>query len=87
MSVSSGNTNKDAIRAFVQDLLRRRGVPGPVGDGDALLTSGMLDSLDVLEIATFLEDRWQIDFANRDFDAGEFDTIDGIAQVLEGDVD
>ena len=87
MSGSGESSNKDAIRDFVQDLLRRRGVPGPVGDSDALLTSGMLDSLDVLEIATFLEDRWGIDFASRDFDAGEFDAIDGIAQVLEEDVD
>jgi acyl carrier protein len=73
-----------AIRDFVHDLLRRRGVPGPVGDTDALLTSGLLDSVDVLEIATFLEERWGIDFADRDFDAGHFDTIDGIALVREG---
>ena len=79
--------DRDAIRDFVQDLLRKRGVPGPVGDSDALLTSGMLDSLDVLEIATFLEERWGVDFASSDFDAGEFDTIDGIAQVLTRDVD
>ena len=80
-------SEKDAIRDFVHDLLRKRGVPDSVTDTDALLTSGMLDSVDVLEIATFLEERWGIDFADRDFDAGEFDTIDGIDHVRAGDVE
>ena len=75
---------RPAIREFVHNLLQARGVDESVGDSDSLLTSGLLDSVDVLDIATFLEERWGIDFAGRDFDAGEFDTIDGIASQLEG---
>jgi acyl carrier protein len=65
--------------------LQRKGRLDPVGDTDSLLISGMLDSVDVLEIATFLEEQFGIDFADRDFDAGDFDTIDSIARQLDGD--
>ena len=44
-----------AIRDFVHDLLRRKGEDGPCADDAALLTSGRLDSVDVLEIVNFLE--------------------------------
>ena len=76
---------KVEIREFVQALLARKGVLDAVGDTDSLLINGMLDSVDVLEIAAFLEERWGVDFAEREFDAGEFDTVEGIAGYLPGD--
>ena len=76
---------KAEIREFVQALLARKGVLDSFWDTDSLLINGLLDSVDVLEIAAFLEERWGVDFSEREFDAGEFDTIDGIAGYLAGD--
>ena len=75
---------RDAIREFVRSLLQRKGMLDPVDDTDSLLISGMLDSVDVLEITTFLEDQWGVDFSYGDFDAGDFDTIDGILSRVGG---
>lgn len=69
----------DDIRTFTHEVLRNKGESDEVGDGDALLTTGILDSMDVLEIISFLEERFGLDLADREFDPGAFDTIEGIA--------
>ncbi len=73
----------DEIRAFVGELLIRKGESALLADRDPLITSGRLDSIDVLEIVTFLETRYAIDFAVRPFDPGEFDTIESIVRLAE----
>ena len=69
----------DQVRALVHELLERRGVTENVADDAPLLTGGLLDSTDVLEIVTFLESRFGVDFASRPFDPDDFDTVEGIA--------
>jgi acyl carrier protein len=73
---------REAIRARVRELLERRGDAGAVGDRDPLLTSGRLDSVDVLELVTFLEAAYAVDFTARPFDPDDFDSIDAIAALL-----
>lgn len=68
----------EAIRNFVLELLRNKGESDDVGNGDSLLATGLLDSMDVLEIITYLESEGGLDLTDQAFDPGAFDTIDGI---------
>ncbi|HTF88118.1 MAG TPA: hypothetical protein VK843_06880 [Planctomycetota bacterium] len=70
------------IRAFVGELLARKGEGAALADGERLITSGRLDSIDVLEIVAFLETRYAVDFAARPFDPGDFDTVESIAKLV-----
>lgn len=79
----TGEGVRGEVRALVRGLLRRHGVVEDVGDADPLLTSGLLESVDVLEVVTLLESRFGVDFAIRAFDPGDFDTVDGIVAVVE----
>ena len=74
---------KPAVRALVAALLKRRGESGEIGDDDALVTSGLLDSVDVLEIVSFLEERYGMDFTDGSFQPDDFDTIESIASLQE----
>ena len=77
MSVDRGE-----IRSFVGELLARKGESGTPADSEPLITSGRLDSIDVLEIVTFVETRYGVDFSVRAFDPGDFDTIESIVKLV-----
>ena len=73
----------EAIREFVRELHNRKGNEAPISDQASLISSGLLDSIDVLEIVAFLESKYAIDFSTRAFDPGDFDTIEKIAKFIE----
>lgn len=71
------------IRKFVEGLLRGYGDDGPLSDGDSLLVSGRLQSIDAVEIVMFLEQNFGLDFATIGFDRDRIDSIETIATLLE----
>jgi acyl carrier protein len=70
------------VRALVGDLLNKKGDTRAFGDGDSLIFSGRLESVDALEIAFFLEDRYGIDFAQIGFDQNQLDSVDEIVSLI-----
>ncbi|MFZ0303461.1 MAG: hypothetical protein WAL75_12275 [Terracidiphilus sp.] len=72
------------IREFVQNLLTASGDDGPLADGESLLFSGRLQSIDAVEIVVFLEENFGIDFAEAGFDKERIDSIDAICALTEG---
>jgi acyl carrier protein len=75
--------DRNAVRALVGSVLRRKGDTKPLTDTDSLVLSGRLDSLDVLQIVVFLENSYSIDFADQEFDQEAFDSIDRILTLIE----
>jgi acyl carrier protein len=55
----------------------------PIGDDLALLTSGAIDSLGMLELVTFLGERFGIEFADEDFDPANFETLGHLVRFVE----
>ncbi len=76
-------SGKDEIRNFVQELLTRQDDRRPLADGDSLLMSGRLQSIDAVEIVLFLEERFGIDFAELGFDREQLDSIDAIYALTQ----
>lgn len=70
------------IRVLVRDLLDKKGDTRAFGDGDSLILSGRLESIDALEIAFFLEERCGIDFAQVGFDQNQLDSVDEIMSLI-----
>ena len=69
------------IRAFLMQefpAARARGV----GDQDALLESGILDSLGVLELANFIGERYSLTLEDDDLTPENFGSIDAVARLL-----
>ena len=71
------------IRAFIRELLAGRGDFEPFSDASSLLQSGRLDSVDAIELVTFLQDHFGVDFANLGFEQAMIESIDGISALVE----
>lgn len=71
----------------LRQFLRTIQIPGkPVeslGLDEPLVASGLLDSMAVMQIVVYLEERYSIDFAARGFDAEQLATMGGIAALIE----
>jgi len=74
---------RQRVRAFVAELLSNKGDTSEFTDGDSLLLSGRLQSIDAVEIALFLEQEYGIDFAETGFDETQIDSIDQITSFVE----
>jgi acyl carrier protein len=70
------------LRVMVRSLLDKKGDTRAFGDGDSLILSGRLESIDALEIAFFLEERFGVDFAQVGFDQNQIDSVDEIVSLI-----
>jgi acyl carrier protein len=67
---------------IVADIAAGRGIEAVAHDRD-LLADGIIDSLGITELITFLEGKFAIKFDDDDIDAENFRSIDGIAAFVE----
>lgn len=74
--------DRNAVREFVGSLLRRKDDTTPFTDSDSLVLTGRLDSIEILQIVMFLEDKG-IDFSDQEFDQEAFDSIARIMTRIE----
>jgi acyl carrier protein len=75
------NDPKAQVRQFILKqfpLVRKR----QLQDSDALLESGLVDSLGVLQVVTFLEQTFSIKVSDEDLVPDNFQTIDTITALI-----
>lgn len=70
------------IRQAVVDILVERGEDPSIDPGEALFTSGRLDSLAAVQIMLVLERDFGIDLAEADFDISRLDTLNDLEQLV-----
>ena len=73
----------ELIREFITGLLAMKGERSDVGDSEALLTAGLLDSMDVLQTVLFLEENFAMDFSVHPFNPDDFDSIESIYRMVK----
>ena len=77
-------TKRERIREHLIGMLREKeDYDEPLGDGDSLVLSGRLSSLDVVDLLTFLEDELDFEMDPRRFDLANFDSVDTIVAMVE----
>ncbi len=57
-----------------------------LGERTSLVESGLIDSLAVLEIVTYLEDTYGLTFVERGVDPGELSSIGGILDLIDSEI-
>jgi len=75
--------DRTAAREFVVELLALREDHSPVADSESLFVAGRLDSMAAVELVSFLEERFGVDFADVEFDIELLDSIDSILSFAE----
>ena len=81
MSASDARTE---LHAFLRSIQKAGRPVEELADTDNLVQSGLIDSLAVLQIVSWLESTRGIDFAERGVDTEQLSTIAGILAVMEG---
>ena len=77
---------EDRIAEEIAGFLRGRfpaAAAADIGRGTPLLTSGILDSLGILELALFLEERAGIPLEDENFEVGNFQTFGHLLDFVE----
>ena len=75
------NPVKEIVRSKIKEILRPKGHSGSIGDDDLLISSGLMDSMDVVRMVNFLEKKFGIDLSERGFRLGDFDRINDIVRL------
>ena len=52
-------------------------------DNEPLLTSGFLDSIAIVKLLTYIEQEFNVEISDADFDPDNFETIETIATLIE----
>ncbi|MCA9731247.1 MAG: acyl carrier protein [Deferribacteres bacterium] len=71
-------TNKETIRKFFGKELDNAGV----GDDDSLLMAGIIDSLKMMDLITFLEKEFGVSIDDDELMPENFDSIDAIESFV-----
>lgn len=53
-----------------------------LGRDDSLLSSGILDSLAIVKLLSFVEDEFDVEIADADFDPENFETLNTITKLI-----
>ena len=74
---------KMAIRHYITTHFPLAGRQTSVADSESLFASGIVDSLGVLDLVTFIEDAFGVIVADEDLLADNFETIDQVAAFVQ----
>jgi acyl carrier protein len=78
----SAMDDRQIVRTFVRSLAENAGHREDFADGDLLASTGVLQSVDLLEIVLFLEERYGVDFGIINLDRSEIESVDRILEFI-----
>jgi acyl carrier protein len=76
----------DEIRARLRDYLTKdvlRDASYPLGDNDALISSGLIDSFSLVDVALWVEDQFGVHIDNSELNADSFDNVSQLASYIQ----
>lgn len=74
---------KENLLAFLGTIQKAGRPIGRLAEEERLVASGLIDSLAILQIVTYLESTYEIDFAMRGVDPEQLGSIGGILDAIE----
>jgi acyl carrier protein len=83
MRVEDKSATKEDLRAYIVAEFLPGESPGNLKDDTPLRTSGVLNSMGLLRLVSFVEDKYRIELDAHDTGIEYFDTIDAIANLIE----
>ena len=72
----------DELKAFLRTIQKPNKPVDSVGIDEPLVASGLVDSLAIMQIVVFLEERWGIDFADGGLDPDRLSSMAGIVDLV-----
>jgi acyl carrier protein len=76
------NTN-EIIREFIMTEILHGSRKEPLGDQDSLIESGIIDSLGIMTILAFLDEKFSVQVPGEDLIPENFDSIATLSALVE----
>jgi len=76
------NTN-DIVREFITKEILHGSMSTPLGDQDMLIESGIIDSLGIMTLLAFLEEKFSIQVPGDELIPENFESISAIGALIE----
>jgi acyl carrier protein len=76
----------DEIRTRLREYLTKdvlRDASYPLGDNDALISSGLIDSFSLVDVALWVEDQFGVHIDNSELNADSFDNVSQLASYIQ----
>ena len=74
---------EEEIRNYLLDILNKYSAKASLDNDEPLITSHLLDSMDVMDLLYFIEEKFEIPVAAHGGDFIELDTIDKIVLYIK----
>ena len=79
----SGESTREIVRKFIRKDLAKNSEHLVITDQDNIIMNGMVDSLGLIKIVNFLEERFSIKLKDEDIIPDHFESIESISILLE----
>ncbi|HUI40870.1 MAG TPA: acyl carrier protein [Terriglobia bacterium] len=76
-------TVKDQVRQFVAETAQRKGI-GAVTDDESLTANGVIDSLAIFRLVSFIEDTFSVRVADEEIVNDNFKSVNDIERFVAG---
>lgn len=76
-------SNKEIIKEFISHELLHGSRETPLNDEDQLIELGIIDSLGIMTLLTFVEDRFSLQISGDDLIPENFGSIAAISDLIE----
>jgi acyl carrier protein len=76
-------TAKQKLREFLKEALKNHGDRSEFSDGESLFASGRLDSFTMMNLVMYLEQAFDLDFSDFEFDASLVDSVNEIEGLVD----
>jgi acyl carrier protein len=73
---------RETIRSFILSSFLPGEDPASLEDSTLLVSSGVITSLSLLELVTFIEDRFSVNLEGDDLGTARMDSIDSIVELI-----
>jgi acyl carrier protein len=75
-------SHKDQLRAFIaREILRDPGYS--IGDDELLISSGLIDSFSLVDLALFVEQSFGVRLHETELNADTFDTLNALVALID----
>jgi len=81
MAIDQSASVKDQIREFIRDLANAKGVSS-FTDQEALMDSGIIDSLSIFRLVSFLEDTFRVKIGDQEITNDNLRDVETIEQLV-----
>lgn len=75
---------KPPVRRYVQENFFLAAPPNRLDDATPLITGGIIDSIGMIGLVAFIEERFKIEFLPSEINAQGLDTLDRIEALVRG---